>query len=349
MPSYYDEQTKSWYCKFYYIDYTGKRKQKKKRGFKLQREAKQWEASFLSSVKYDDKITFGQIYEKYVFENEPRRKKTTMRTYKVAMAHVLPTFENIPISKITEEMIINWQNSIISENLSDVFTHKIDTMFRTIYKFGIRRCKIPVNVFSELPKIGKSTTKSLSFWTYEEYNKFICLIQNEKIKVAFDVLYYSGMRLGELLALTAGDIDLKNSTISITKSLQRIERQDVITEPKTEHSIRDIVIPVFLTNELENYMKMIYDCIGNTRLFEISKQSLYYPMKKYSELANVPRIKIHDLRHSHVALLIENNVSPLAIAERLGHEDIKVTLGTYGHLYPNKQNEIANILDGLKK
>ena len=92
---------------------------------------------------------------------------------------------------------------------------------------------------------------------------------------------------------------------------------------------------------------MIYDCNGNTRLFIISKQALYYPMKKYSEIAGIKKIRIHDLRHSHVALLIEKNVSPLAIADRLGHDDIKMTLGTYGHLYPNKQKEIADLLDNL--
>lgn len=92
-------------------------------------------------------------------------------------------------------------------------------------------------------------------------------------------------------------------------------------------------------------MLMLYDCKGETRLFEISKQALYYPMKKYSAAAGIPKIRIHDLRHSHVALLIEKGISPLAIADRLGHENVQITLGTYGHLYPNKQREIADILE----
>lgn len=83
---------------------------------------------------------------------------------------------------------------------------------------------------------------------------------------------------------------------------------------------------------------MIYDCNGETRLFEISKQSLYYPMKKYSEIARVPRIRIHDIRHSHVALLIEKGVSPLAIAERLGHDDIRLRSELMG-IYTQINNE----------
>ena len=244
-------------------------------------------------------------------------------------------------------MIIAWQNDILSKGFSDIFMHKIDTMFRTIYKYGARRCKITDNPFSEVEKIGKTTSKKLDFWTHDEYDLFIKYIDKPNIKVAFDVLYYCGLRLGELLALTRADVDLDTHIIHINKSLQRIDKEDVITGPKTEKSNRDITIPKFLCDELANYFNMIYDCNGNTRLFIISKQALYYPMKKYSEIAGIKKIRIHDLRHSHVALLIEKNVSPLAIADRLGHDDIKMTLGTYGHLYPNKQKEIADLLDNL--
>ena len=106
-------------------------------------------------------------------------------------------------------------------------------------------------------------------------------------------------------------------------------------------------MPLFLCDELTAYKKRLCGCNDDTRLFTMSKCALYYPMKKYSKLAGVPRIRLHDLRHSHVALLIEHNVSPLVIAERLGHESIDVTLGTYGHLYPNRQQEVADILDSL--
>lgn len=345
MPAYYDEKTKTWFCKFYYTDYTGTRKQKKKRGFKLQRDAKEWERSFLSSLRYDDKTTFGTIAQQYIEENTPRRRYNTIKTYTTALKHILPTFENIPISNITEPAIIRWQNEILEKGFSDVYINKIDTVFRTIYKFGAKRCKIPFNPFEDVKKIGKASSKSLHFWTCEQYHVFIHYIENPVQKTAFDVLYYCGLRIGELFALTAADVDIENRIIHITKSLQRVKKEDIITPPKSEKGIRDITIPDFLTNELEIYMSMLYDCKGETRLFEISKQALYYPMKKYSAIAGIPKIRIHDLRHSHVALLIEKGISPLAIAERLGHEDIQVTLGTYGHLYPNKQREIADILE----
>ena len=347
MGIYKDENNGTWFVKCYYTDYTGTRRQRKKRGFKLQRDAKEWERNFLTSLQYDRTTTFGSIAEDFIKEIEPRRRKTTVRTYTVALTHILPTFKDTAMAAITEKSIILWQNDLLSKDLSDVYINKIDTIFRTVYKYGAKRCGITANPFEGIEKIGKARIKSLTFWTYDQYSTFIRMIEKPVIHMAFQVLYFTGIRIGELFALTAGDIDMEEGVMHITKSLQRMNRQDIITPPKTEKGTRDITLPMFLIKELENYMHMIYDCNGETRLFNISKQSLYYPMKKYADLADVPRIRIHDLRHSHVALLIEKGVSPLAIAERLGHDSVTVTLGTYGHLYPNKQKEIANLLDTL--
>ena len=347
MPVYQDEKTKTWFVKCYYTDYTGTKRQKKKRGFKLQREAKKWEADFLTALKYDTETTFGNIAEQFIEEITPRRQYNSIKLYRVTLAHILPTFENVPIGEITEQRIILWQNDLLKKNFSDVYNNKIDTVFRTVYKYGARRCKVPFNPFEGVEKVGKATTRSLTFWTLDQYQTFIQHIDIPRTKMAYQVLYYCGLRIGELFALTAEDIDLEEKTLNINTSLQRIKKQNVITPPKTEKGNRVITLPDFLVKELENYMDMIYDCKGETRLFEISKNSLYYPMKKLHEAAGVPKIRIHDLRHSHIALLIEKGVSPLAIAERVGHESVTVTLGTYGHLYPNKQREIADLLEKL--
>ena len=347
MPVYKDEAKGTWFVKCYYTDYTGVKRQRKKRGFKLQREAKEWERDFLASLQYDGATTFGSVAENFIQEITPRRRKTTVRTDNIALAHILPTFKDTALAAITEKSVVLWQNELLSKELSDVYINKIDTIFRTIYKYGAKRCGIMANPFEGVEKIGKARSKSLTFWTYDQYSAFIKLIENPTTHMAFQILYFTGIRIGELFALTAEDINLAEGVMHITKSLQRMERQDVITPPKTEKGIRDITLPAFLTKELENYMAMIYDCNSETRLFGMSKQSLYYPMKKYAEQAGIPRIRIHDFRHSHVALLIEKGVSPLAIAERLGHDSVTVTLGTYGHLYPNKQREIADLLELL--
>ena len=164
---------------------------------------------------------------------------------------------------------------------------------------------------------------------------------------AFQALYWCGIREGELLALTREDIDLDDKTLSVTKSYQRIGGKDIITEPKTPKSNRAIAMPDFLCDELREYLDRLYDKAPDSRIFPLTKHGLYREMIRGSSKADIDKIRVHDLRHSHASLLIELGFSPLLIAERLGHENIETTLNTYSHLYPNKQEELAQTLNGL--
>lgn len=165
---------------------------------------------------------------------------------------------------------------------------------------------------------------------------------------AFEILFWCGLRVGELLVLTPGDIDSSSNKIHITKSYQRLEGKDYITSPKTEKSIRDIVIPSFLLDEINEYIDSLYGIKSNERLFPYTKSFLHKEMTYGSEKSGVKRIRIHDLRHSHFALLIELGFSPVAIASRLGHESIEITFN-YAHLYPSKQIEVANKLEEIEE
>ena len=106
-----------------------------------------------------------------------------------------------------------------------------------------------------------------------------------------------------------------------------------------------ITIPEFLKIELKQYAEQLYDYPRNERLFPITARALQKKLKSQIEKANVREIRVHDLRHSHVAFLINEGVQPLLIKERLGHKDIKVTMNTYGHLYPNQQKAVADLLE----
>ena len=153
------------------------------------------------------------------------------------------------------------------------------------------------------------------------------------------------MRMGELLALVVSDVDFQKRTISITKSYQRMGGRDVITEPKTPKSKRVITIPQFLAIDLQDYLNSMYGVQDEDRLFPITKYYLEHEMERGIKGSGVKRIRIHDLRHSHASMLVEMGFSPLEIAERLGHEKIETTLNTYSHLYPNKQEQLADKLD----
>lgn len=345
MPTYKDNNGQ-WYCKFYYTDWKGVSRQKMKRGFTRQKDAKLWESAFISKERFDEKTTYGAISDIYIEENNPRWRYSTFKTYDGALRlYILAYFGDIPICEITERHIVEWQNTMLTRGLSDIYIHKIDTVFRTVFKFGAKRCAVRDIPFIGLDKIGKGNVRSLQFWTHEEYNRFIEFVDTEDRRLAFQLLFFAGLRLGELMALTVGDISLNKKILTVNRSLQRIKKKDVITEPKTQAGIRKISLPNFLCVELAEYFKKLYDCNDNTRLFMFSKQSLNYPMKIAANKAGLTKIRIHDLRHSHVAMLIEKGVDVLVIAERLGHTNVNITLGTYGHLYPNKQGQIADLLD----
>ena len=183
------------------------------------------------------------------------------------------------------------------------------------------------------------------FWTKEEYLKFAeVMMDKPQSYYAFEVLYWCGIREGELLALTPADFDLDKGLLSITKSYQRLKGRDVITDPKTPKSVRVIQMPQFLTDEIRGYLKSLYKVQPDQRIFEVTKSYLHHEMDRGAKEAGVKRIRIHDLRHSHVSLLIEMGFSALAIADRVGHESVDITY-KYAHLFPSKQQEMAQKLD----
>jgi integrase len=161
------------------------------------------------------------------------------------------------------------------------------------------------------------------------------------------MLYWCGIREGELLALTPADFDLQKQTLRINKSYQRLNKQDVITTPKTPKSIRTIQMPEFLCAEIQDYLKQLYGAENDSRIFPITKSYLHREMDRGCKETGVKRIRIHDLRHSHISLLIDMGFTALAIADRVGHESIDITY-RYAHLFPTRQIEMASKLDSLK-
>ena len=193
--------------------------------------------------------------------------------------------------------------------------------------------------------MGKEKAREMLFWTKDEYNHFADAMMDKPISFyAFELLYWCGIRLGELLALNAADFDFSQGIVSITKSYQRLGGEDIVTEPKTPKSKRIIQMPAFLCEEMQEYIGSLYGLETIDRIFPITKSYLHHEMDRGSKATGVKRIRIHDIRHSHVSLLIEMGFSAVAIADRLGHESIDVTY-RYAHLFPNKQMEMANKLD----
>ena len=193
--------------------------------------------------------------------------------------------------------------------------------------------------------MGKKKNREMLFWTNEEYMKFADVMMYKPMSFyAFEMLYWCGISEGELLAHTPADFDFEKRTVMINKSFQHLNGRDITTTPKTEKSNRTIQMPKFLCDEMQDYLKILYDVGLEDRMFPVTKSYLHREMDRGSKVSGVKRIRIHDIRHSHVSHLIDLGFSATAIADRVGHERIDITYN-YTHLFPSKQAEMADKLD----
>lgn len=350
MPVYKDGDSGLWRCQFYYTDWSGKKRKKNKRGFKTKREAQRFEAEFLNISRADMDMKLASFVEVYLEDKKVELKQRTLRNKRYMLdTHIIPYLGDKKMNEVMPADIISWQKTIKEKNdFSAAYLRMIQNQITGVFNHAVNIYNLKSNPCKRVKKMGRSDDRSLVFWTLEEYQKFIATFEKNKMHyVMFEILFWTGMREGELLALTKEDIDLEGLSISISKTYYRMNKADIITEPKTDNSVRTIAIPQFLADEIRAYYGMLYKYPEDARLFPIVAEALQHTMRRHIEKAGVKRIRVHDLRHSHCAYLINQGVQPLIIKERLGHKDIKVTLNTYGHLYPSEQKKIADMLHSL--
>lgn len=354
MPAYYDDARKTWYCQFYYTDWTGKKRKTKKRGFKLKREAEAYERNFKEKESKSCDMLFSNFVEVYLDDMRTRLKGSTIDTKEVLIKKkVLPYFSNLKLSDIKASTIRKWQNELISytddngKHYSDTYLKTINNQTSAIFNYAVKYYSLPENPCRIAGSMGKKKAGEMLIWTLDEFNKFIECVDNPSFKLAFEILFWTGARVGECIALTPADI-LENKIISINKTYTRRNGEDVTYDPKTTKSCRKINIPDFLYNDICEYMGKLYGLKSEDRIFYFTKSALNKALPRYAEIAAVKRIRVHDLRHSHASLLIEMGQPILLISERLGHESIQTTLETYAHLYPNKGADLADALQQIK-
>lgn len=352
MPAYKDEKTGKWFAKFYYTNWQGIKKQKWKRGFATKKEALGFERDFLEQQSTNPDMTFQNLYEIYMEDMAARLKQSTLLTKKaVLQTHILPFFGSKPINEIKASDVRRWQTKLMSSpnNYSQTYLKKINTELNSIINYAKRFYDLNTNPCGKAGTIGKAKAEEMDYWTYDEYIAFREGVKDKPLSyICIEVLYWTGMREGELLALSPADIDLDNKTISINRTYLRIEGKDVFTSPKTRKSKRKIPIPDFLCQELSDYIQSRYMLDTDERLFPVTKSYLSHEMIRGCKNTGVKKIRIHDIRHSHASLLINQGCDALMLADRLGHEKVSTTLNTYSHLFPHKQQELVHSLESLQ-
>ncbi len=285
-----------------------------------------------------------------------RLKENTWHTKEhILRTKLLPFFTKRKMCDIQPKDVIAWQNEMLKgmtktgKEYSPVYLKTLHNQLSAVFNYAVKFYGLPSNPTAKVGNMGKSKNREMLFWTQNEYKRFAEVMMDKPISFyAFEMLYWCGIREGELLALTPSDFDFEKQTVSITKSFQRINKQDIITDPKTVKSNRVIKMPDFLCDEIKDYIGQLYGIGDNDRIFEITKSYLHHEMDRGAKESGVKRIRIHDLRHSHISLLIEMGFSAVAIAKRVGHESIDITY-RYAHMFPSTQSEMADKLSDLRK
>ena len=356
MPAYKNKENGSWYVVTQYTDWTGERKPKCKRGFATRREALEWEQKFQQQSAGDLDMSFEAFCEIYTNDLKARLKESTWQTKEnIIKTKLLPYFGKRKINEITTKDVIAWQNELLAyrdekrKPYSQTYLKTLHNQLSAIFNHAVRFYKLSENPARVAGAIGEKEGGEMSIWSEEEYHRFAEAVMDKPVSYyAFQMLYWTGIREGELLALTPADFDFERGTVKISKTYQRLKGQDVITSPKTKKSNRIIKMPKFLCEEMREYLQMLYGLKKKDRIFTFTKSYLHHEMDRGAKAAGVKRIRIHDLRHSHISLLIDMGFSAVAIADRVGHESIDITY-QYAHLFPSKQTEMADRLDDLGK
>lgn len=342
-----DPKTDKWLIQYRYKDWTGKNRKSTKRGFKTKREAEEWYRDFLMKQSQSCDMKFCDFVTMYLDDMRHRlREHTLINKEYIIKDKLIPYFGEKRINEIRVADIRTWQNTLIQQNFSQTYLKTINNQLSAIFNYAVRYYEPKDNPCRKAGSMGKAKADEMEIWTKEEFQQFLDCLMDKRISwLAFQILFWTGIRIGELLALTFADVDLDGKIITINKSYQRLKGKDIITRPKTPRSNRKVNIPQFLVEDIQDYKESLYDPQPSDRVIPVAKTFLEKEMQRGMKLSGMKKIHIHSLRHSHASLLIEMGFSPKEIAERLGHENIETTLNTYSHLYPDKQERLADRLD----
>jgi len=344
-----------WYTYFRYTDWTGKRHPKKKEGFDRKKDAQEYEREFLLKNSQSCDMSFASLVELYQGDAEHRVREGTRDTQdSIIDKWLLPYFGGLQVNTIFAVTIRNWQNKIMSainpctgKKYAPTYLRTINTRLSAIFNYAVMYYGLQQNPCHPAGYIGKKKAGKMKFWTLDEFNLAMAHVSSWSFRVAFQIMYWLGLREGECLALEPLDI-LPSKAVRIEKTHHRREGKDKNGPPKTDNSYRNISMPDSLYDEISRYISALCDIQEHDRIFYFQKGTLGRALTEAANAAGVKRIRIHDLRHSHAALMVELGYSIVAVAERLG-DTVRVAMDTYSHLYPNKMETLTADLNQCAK
>lgn len=370
MPAYKDIKTNTWYVQFYYTDWTGKRKHKVKRGFPRKKEAEAYEHSF-KSIEQPNQITIGALADEFIKSLESKLKLGSIKpstfdakSYQIKK-YILPYFKDTEASSVKVKDVEEWIQviSVWPARKSKYKDHPTTKTMRSsntvntarqllgqVYKFGMKNFGLKNDPTSLAERMKYHTNdERVECWTLDQFNTFLNYVTLEHYRVFFTLLFYSGLRLGEALAITPDDIE--DNVIHVNKTWVELRSGDkLIGKPKTLSSARDVIIPQYLVDTLNEYMDMLLEIKKTDRLFPMGEQRVRAYMSSVNVRANLPRLSPHGLRHSYASYLFSICKNINIVSKQLGHANANITQRVYSHMLPDEDVEaIKNLNDSISK
>lgn len=347
---------RSWYFKCYYKDMYGNTKQKMSKLYLTKKIAQEKEIEFLYKVKTIDEtdkdITFTTLYLEWLNYKKQQIKITTYyRVKKTIEKHILPYFSKFKLHCIKINTINEWIEELTKSSISLEYQNKIIVYLKEILEYAKDIYDFDGKIVSKIQKHridviqDKTKDSEKNFWTYDEFKKFIEVVDDELYYLMFNFLYFTGLRFGEMIALNWNDINFEEKTLKITKSLSnKIEGQTyIITTPKTKNSVREIDLDDNLIQLLEKHYNREKNIVNFHKGMFIFGNVRYIPattfkrkLNQYIKKAFVKSITPHGFRHSHASLLIDLGCDSRDVSKRLG-DTVEMIEKTYYHMFPKKK------------
>lgn len=351
--------------KWYYVielgkDSNGKRKQKKKRGFKTKKDA---QAALTKSLHELNSGTYiepstqktGEFLMDWLENKKMTIKESTYKTYYyILKKHIIPEFENVPLSNLKSLNIQKFHTKLLNEKgLSNNTVRKIHFILGNALNLAvnfdmvIKNAAKPVNP----PKETKAQTE---VWDVNEVLRFIEVAKESHLYMVYLIAINTGMRQGEILGLSWDGVNFDEGVLYVKQTLS-IDGQTINKTTKTAAGMRTIALPNELITELKRHkleqikhrlqMGSLYKDMNLVNPTNVGTPVIASNLRRnfniFIKKANVKKIRFHDLRHTHATLLLKQGVHPKIVSERLGHTDTRMTLDRYSHLLPNMQKETA--------
>ena len=292
---------------------------------------------------------------------KPSVRPKTYRFYAdLVSLHISPVLGRILLNKLSAQHIQSLMNDRLSSGLSARTVRHIHRTLCTALNIAVKHDLVPRNVAS-LADPPRAPKPAVQFLNLKQARRLLDTAKEHPLYALFATILSLGLRLGEALGLSWSDVDLDNGRLTIRHALQRSDKQFVLVEPKSDSSRRTVILPAVAISALRrhrayqeqqcllagtswkgNDWDLVFTSRVGTPLFE---RNVLRTFKTILKKADLPDMRIHDLRHSAVAILIAQGVSARAISELIGHSSVGFTLQVYGHLMEETKRETAAKMD----